>query len=129
MSTGFYLVPLKVMKAVVANQNRTSLITNKNRIPLISYTISWTNGVTGTFSVEVSNDYVPAQAPFEEPANAGTWTALPLAPIPVAPAGVAGSDHLEIVLCSAAWIRLVFTDGSGGAGTGTITATIAGSTT
>lgn len=127
MSTGFYLVPLKVMDAVVANQNRISLVTNKNRIPLVSYTVVWTNGVTGTFSVEVSNDYVPGQAPFEEPVNAGTWTALPLAPAPVAPAGVAGSDQIEIIFSSSAWIRLVFTDGSGGAGTGTITATIAGS--
>lgn len=127
MSTGFYLVPLKVMDAVVANQNRISLVTNKNRIPLVSYTVTWTNGVTGTFTVEVSNDYVPPQAPYQEPVNAGTWTALPLAPAPAAPAGVAGSDQIEIIFSSSAWIRLVFTDGSGGAGTGTITATIAGS--
>lgn len=128
MSTGFYLVPLKVMDQVVANQNRYSLITNKNRIPNISYTLVWGNGVTGTFTVEVSNDYVPAEAPYEEPANAGTWTALPLNPLPVAPAGVAGSDQIEIILCASAWIRVKFTDGSGGAGTGKITATIAGST-
>lgn len=126
MSQGFYLIPQKVMDAVVANQNRTSLITNKNRIPLISYTVTWTNGVTGTFTVEVSNDYVPPQAPFQTPANAGTWTSLPLNPAPTAPAGVAGSDQIEIIFSSSAWIRLVFTDGSGGAGTGTITATIAG---
>ena len=126
MPQGFYLLPQKVMDAVVANQNRTSLITNKNRISLVSYTVTWTNGVTGTFTVEVSNDYVPPQAPYEEPANAGTWTSLPLNPTPTAPAGVAGSDQLEIVFSSSAWIRLKFTDGSAGAGTGTITATIAG---
>lgn len=128
MSTGFYLVPQKVLDAELANQNLVSLITNKNRIPNVSYTVSWENGVTGTLSVEVSNDYIPPQLPSQEPANAGHWTPVVLNPPPVAPAGVAGSDHIELILLAAAWVRLVFTDGSGGAGVGTITATIAGGT-
>lgn len=101
-------------------------------ISAVGYTLNYTSGASGTFSVQVSNDYVPTP-PGVVPTDpdAGTWVSIPMsvsggAPTltPVVTSGAAGSAYLDVVGISAAWIRLSFTNTSGSGGT--FTATIAG---
>lgn len=113
------------MNAVVADQNRTSLVTNINMISLASYTISWGNNVTGDFEVELSNDYIQPVGVQPEQLDSGTWVPVVLNN-PVSAAGTADTAFIDIALTGAAYIRLKFTDTSGGLGSGTITATLAG---
>mgnify|MGYP000101883020 CR=1 FL=1 len=119
--------PLLKPQSVVTNGNMatslTSLATNINMVSILSYTIVWTGSPTGTFSVQVSNDYIPNPLGVQDaPVNAGTWVALSLSTT-VAPAGSGSSAFIDIDTCGAAWIRLVYTRSSG---TGTLNATIAG---
>jgi hypothetical protein len=125
MSSRVLLKPQKVMDAVVADQNRTSLVTNVNMISLLSYTIAWGNSVTGDFDVEVSNDYIAPVGVQPEQIDSGTWVPVTLS-TPVSASGTADTAFIDVALTGAAYIRLKFTDTSGGAGTGTITATLAG---
>jgi len=97
---------------------------NINMISAIGYTITWGSGASGTFTVEVSNDYVPpgkGVVPF--PPNTGTWVPITLSTT-VATTGTAGSAYIDVVGISAAWIRPRFTNTSGSGGTWS--ATVAG---
>lgn len=125
MSSRPLLKPQVVMNAVVADQDRTSLVTNTNMVSMPSYTISWGNSVTGTFNVEVSNDYIAPVGVQPEQLDSGTWVPVSLT-VPVTATGTADTAFIDVALIGAAYIRLRFTDGSAGAGTGTITATLAG---
>jgi len=125
MSSRPLLKPQQVMTDLLADQNRTSLVTNINMISMISYNVFWENGVTGAFSVEVCNDYVAPIGVQDYPLNSGTWVPLVLTSA-VSATGTADSALIDVVLTSASYIRLVFTDGSGGAGTGLINAWLAG---
>lgn len=90
-----------------------------NRLPGISYDITWTGTPTGTFSVQVSNTY--AQNADGSIAAAGTWEDLPVAAIVgtlPAPAGSAGHGFIDVVGTQAYAVRLVYTRTSG---TGTLT--------
>lgn len=106
---------------------QTSLPTNINMISEFGYTLSWTNGASGTFTVEVCNDFVAStvdtQGVVPSPQNAGTWVTLTLS-TPVVSTGTAGTAYLDIVGISAAWARLKFTNTASTGGTWT--ATIAG---
>lgn len=101
----------------------TSLVTNVNIFSVCSYTVSWTGTPTGTFTVEVSNDYEPSPAGvLNKPANAGTWVPLTLSAT-VSAVGSDGSAFIDIDIMGAAWMRLKYMRVSG---TGTVSATIAG---
>lgn len=116
--------PELAANAVSMTTTSTSLISNINTISAIGYTISYGAGSSGTFTVEVSNDYAPTQAGVvPSPADAGTWVTLPTTPA-VASTGSAGTAFIDVVGTSAAWIRLRFTNTAGSGGT--YSATLAG---
>jgi hypothetical protein len=125
MSTRPYLVPQIVLNNVPTNANEISLITNVNRISLVSYTVAWTSGVTGTITVQGSNDYTEPSTLSENPLNAGNWVDIPLSN-PVTATGSANNALIALPQTSPAWVRLVFTDTSGGTNTGTLKAYISG---
>lgn len=92
----------------------TSPPTNINRLPGLAYQVVWTGSPVGTFTVQVSNDYV--EGPQREVLNAGNWDDLPTSSFsgtyPV-PAGSPGHGMLDIVGTEVAWIRLVYNSTSG----------------
>lgn len=108
-----------------ASLNPTSLVTNINMVSMISYNVFWENNVTGDFSVEVCNDYVSPVGVQDYPINSGHWVPLTLS-VPVSATGVADSALIDVVLTASCYVRLVFTDTSGGVGNGLINAWIAG---
>lgn len=90
------------------------------RLPGISYDISWTGSPVGTFSVQVSNSY--SENADGSVGNAGNWYTLPttyfLFPIPV-PSGSPGNGFIDLTTVTNAYaIRLVYTATSG---TGSLT--------
>jgi len=97
----------------------TGPVTIIQRIPGISYDITWTGNPVGTFQVQVSNSY--AENPDGTVLNAGNWTTLPTSAFtgtyPV-PSGSAGNGFLDVVGTEAYAIRLTYTATSG---TGTLT--------
>lgn len=121
MSSRPFLKPKKVVDAQSMGASVTSDVTIIQEIPYVSYTIIWTGSPTGTFSVEVSNDY-SAGGINGTPANAGTWVALTLS-AGVSAAGSGDSAFVDIHGVAAYAIRLVYTRASG---TGTLNATVAG---
>lgn len=125
MSSRPLLRPQVVLPPTLANTNLTSEVSNVNMISLVSYNVAWQNGVTGTVTVEGCNDYVNPVGVQDQQQASGSWVPVPLT-APVAPAGVADDALIGLVNVPFAFVRLVFTDGSGGAGVGTITATLAG---
>lgn len=84
------------------------------RLPGISYDISWTGTPTGSFAVQVSNTY--AQDPEGNTLNAGTWTSLPtsafIGTYP-APSGSSGTGFLDVIGTEAYAVRLIYTRVSG----------------
>lgn len=116
--------PEVVASALSLNGTTHSLPSNINMISAVGYTLTWTDGASSTFTVEVSNDYVPSPPGVipKDPA-AGTWVTLPLNNA-VTSSGSAGSAYVDVVGISAAWIRLTATNSSGSGGTWT--ATLAG---
>src|SRR5687767_4867907 len=115
-----FLKPHKVVNAVSMGADVTSNVTIIQMIPYVSYTVAWTGTPTGTFSVQVSNDY--AVDPSGAVLNAGTWVALTLS-ASVAASGSDDSAFIDIDGVAAYAIRLKYTRSSG---TGTLNATIAG---
>lgn len=85
-----------------------------NRIPGISYDVSWTGAPNGVFSVQVSNTY--SQNIDGSVANAGNWSTLPggafVGTLPI-PSGSPGNGFIDIVGTEAYAIRLVYTASSG----------------
>lgn len=125
MSSRPLLRPQVVLQPTLANTNITSEVSNVNMISLISYNVSWQIGVTGVVTVEGCNDYVNPVGTQDQQQSSGSWVSIPLS-APVAPAGVADDALIGLISVPFAFVRLVFTDGSGGTGVGTITATLAG---
>lgn len=78
-----------------------------------SFQATWTGTPTGTFSVYVSNDYVPcANGNPATPANAGTWDNLG-ATVSPEPAGSAGSTYIPVYASGAKYIQLWYTNSTG----------------
>lgn len=125
MSSRPLLRPQIVLPPTLTNTNIVSLVTNINMMSLVSYNVSWQNGVTGVVTVEGCNDHVDPVGVQDQQQASGTWVSVPLTS-PVAPAGVAGTALIEIKFPSFAYIRLKFTDGSGGANVGKMNATLSG---
>jgi len=113
------------MTDLVADQNRTGLVTNINMVSMVSYNVFWENNVTGDFSVEVCNDYVAPIGVQDYQLDNGHWVPLTLT-TPVSATGTADSALIDVVLTASCYVRLVFTDTSGGMGSGVINAWIAG---
>lgn len=86
------------------------------RLPGIAYSLVWTGSPTGTFAVQVSNDYQEGASGAVK--NAGTWSTLPTSSFqgtyPV-PAGSSGNGMLDVCVTNVYAIRLVYTS-SGGTG-------------
>ena len=125
MSSRPLLRPQVVLEPTLANTNLTSEVSNINMISLVSYTVVWEAGVVGTVTVEGCNDMVLPVGVQDQQQASGSWVPVPLT-APVAPAGLADDALISLVNVPFVYIRLVFTDGSGGANVGTLTATVAG---
>lgn len=123
MSVRPQLKPQIVVNNVIMTADVISLPSNINAFGDCSYTLNWTGTPTGTFQVEVCNDYVPSPPGVipEEPMS-GTWVPLTLS-TSVTASGSAGTAAIDIVGTSFAWIRLHYVFSSG---TGHLTATVAG---
>jgi hypothetical protein len=76
-----------------------------------SFQPKWTGTPTGTFTVEVSNDYAP-NSQSSTPLNAGTWDNIG-ASISVNPSGSAGHTYIPIYASGAHFVRLTYTNASG----------------
>lgn len=114
------LVPYVVLNGTSMASTITSNPTNIIGLESVGYSVAWTGTPTGTFSVQISNDY--AQTSTGSVYNAGTWTTLTLSGTPAA-SGSASNGYLDVYGCSAAWMRLVYTASSG---SGNLTAVVAG---
>ena len=125
MSSRPLLKPQAVASQQSANGTSVSAVTNINMISLVSYNVSYTSGVTGNFVVQGCNDYVNPVGVQYPTLNTGSWVTIPIT-TPVLATGSAGTALIEISQTSAAYVRLLFTDTSGGSNTGSWTATIAG---
>lgn len=106
------LTPHKVIENGVMTGTTvlTSSVTVIQNISYIGYSVSFTGTPTGTFSVEVSNDY--SINPDGSVRNAGTWTPITLTGSPVA-SGSAGTGFIDIDGIAAYAIRLKYTNTSG----------------
>jgi hypothetical protein len=115
------LRPEKVANALSLDGTTHSTPTNINMVSAVGYTLTWTNGASSTFTVEVTNDYVPSP-PGVQPADpaAGNWVPIPLSAA-VTSSGSAGSAYIDVVGISAAWIRLTATNSASSGGTWTAT--------
>jgi len=125
MSSRPLLKPQKVVVGQASNADFTSLVTNVNMISLVSYNVKWEAGVTGSFTVEGCNDYVTPVGVQNYQVDTGSWVAIPLAS-PVTASGTANSALINIQMNGSAYVRLKFTDTSGGTNTGKVNATISG---
>lgn len=105
---------IPIINGVSMTSSITGPATIIQRLPGISYDISWTGNPTGTFSVQVSNTY--QQGPNGQILNAGYWNTLPSSSfsgtVP-APSGSSGNGFLDIVGTEAYAIRLTYTAVSG----------------
>jgi hypothetical protein len=111
------------MNSVRLGADAYSIVTNINMISIPSYSIVWTGTPTGTFQVEVCNDYVPnPPGVIDSDPNNGSWTSLTTVP-PENAVGSPGSGFMDVPLTGAVWIRLHYVYASG---TGSAKATIGG---
>lgn len=108
--------PLIKQNPVVTNGDMsasiTSTPTNMDQVSILSYGMKWTGSPTGSFDVQVSDDYNDGSN--GQTANAGTWNSLPMSAV-VSAAGSSGNGFYDIAFTGASWIRLVYTR-SGGTG-------------
>lgn len=110
MSTRPYLPPFQVINQAVSG---VSLVNSKVSVkPLISkitYSMSWTGTLSGSFAVQVSDDY--SENADGSVRNAGTWNTLPVTTT-VTASGSAGNGFYEVATGAYA-IQLVYTPVSG----------------
>lgn len=115
-----FLGPTPVITNASMTGTVTSLPTNLQQMPEVSYDVSWTGSPTGTFSVQVSNTYV--QNVDGSVAVAGNWNSIVLSITPTA-SGSAGTAFINVAEMAGLWVRLVYTPTGG---TGTLNATVYG---
>lgn len=112
--------PTPVITSASMGASVTSAVTFKHQIPAVNYSFQWTGSPTGTFTVQISNDY--AQYPDGSVKTAGNWVTLPLTPSNPTASGSGDIASVDVVT-SANSIRLVYTRSSG---SGTLNAIITG---
>jgi hypothetical protein len=123
MSSRHILTPQVTLNAPTLTADVYGSPTNINGISICSYTIVWTGTPTGTFNIEVCNDYVPnPEYSSSVDSSTGSWVPLVLS-VAIAATGSANFAFGDVDTCGAAWIRVhyVFSSGSG-----TAKATISG---
>lgn len=120
MATRPYLPPYSVITNGDMSGTLTSPPTNIQQIPFISYSLVYTGTPTGTFNVQVSNDYTLNSAGAVQ--NAGHWETLTLSSA-VTASGSADNSFIDVRGTAAAWIRLVYTPSSG---SGSLNVVVAG---
>lgn len=122
MSTRPFIPPFTVLNQIVSGSSVVnSLVTVKPLISKITYSMSWTGTLAGSFSVQVSDDY--SENVDGSVRNAGSWNTLPVS-VTVSAAGSAGNGFYEISTGAYA-IKLVYTPG-GSPGTGTLVEVVTG---
>jgi len=114
-----FLPPFKIYNAVALTANQTSTVTDIRYLDNISIQLIATGTPTGTFAVQISNDYLASNGTV---VNAGTWNALTLPSTPTL-SGAASNIFLELNQLGGAYIRVVYTFS---AGTGTLNGYITG---
>lgn len=119
MSRKSNLSPYHIINAGDMSATITSTPTNILWLDNVGIQLIFTGTPTGTFSVEVSNDYATENG---TPIDSGTWTAISFGSAPTA-GGAAGNIYLDINQLSAAYVRVVYSPTSG---SGTLDAYITG---
>lgn len=94
--------------------DQISKVTNVLGMDQIGIQIEWTGSPTstGTFQVQVSNDY--NQDAQGNVLNAGTWCSVALTPAPTVNTG--SPIYIQLNNIPAPWIRVKYTHGGSGAG-------------
>jgi hypothetical protein len=109
----------------------TSDVTDIRFLDDIGVQMIWTGSPVGNFQIQVSADYAPGKEVGSGPANPGNWTPLTLTywngvafvTSTSVPTTYGPPYYFDLVLLSAPWIRVVYTNTSG---SGVLTATITG---
>jgi hypothetical protein len=80
----------------------------------VAVQLNFTGSPVGTFQIQGSLDYVPANSNSTSAPNAGNWASLTLSPVPTA-AGAPDTILLDLYALSFPYIRIqyTFTSGSG----------------
>lgn len=102
----------------MASASITSSVVEIRNQDNVGIQLSWTGVPVGTFAVQISINH--AEDAQGNVTVAGDWVSLPLSPT-IAAAGSADSAIIDLNQMSAAYVRVVYTKGSG---TGTLNAYI-----
>lgn len=121
MSSKRALLPVVIASAQSLAASFNSTPTMVTYVDNIAYLINVTTvDSTGSFSVQVSEDYAPPPQGSNTPANSGTWTTLTLSGVPSV---AAANDTIAISLNQLPFnaVRLAYTSSIAGTGTCKIT--------
>jgi len=111
--------PTKIFNAVTIGSNQTSTITDISQVDNVGIELVATGTPTGTFLVEVSNDYF---AQGSTVVTAGNWVQLTLPSTPTL-SGAAANIFIDLQQLSAAYLRVSYVFGSS---TGTLNGFLTG---
>jgi len=121
MSSKRALLPVVLASSQSLTTSFNSTPTVITYVDNVAYVINITTvDSTGTFAVQVSEDYAPPPQGSNTPANPGTWTTLTLSGTPVA-AGASDTIALSLNQLPFNAIRLAYTAITPGTGTCKIT--------
>lgn len=110
-----------VLPSAALNANITGYSQQLKNMFGYSIQLSWSGTPTGTFKLQGSSDPLYSGAPGTNPAEPTNWTDVPSSSQAVV---AAGSYMWNISDVMYNWVRVVFTDGSGGASTALITSAV-----
>lgn len=104
--------PVKIFDAVAMTASRTSEVIEIMDQDNVAIQLNWTGAPVGTFSFQISNDYVEDDR--GNVLNQGNWITLPLSPA-ISAAGSPDQALVDLNQMGAAYVRVVFnfTSGSG----------------